>query len=121
MNLQIMSDILSVTQEYFQGIFEGDTRLLASAFHPDCMLYGDLKGNPYKKDLPTYLAGVKERKSPREQGESFQMKVTAIEAWGNNAIVKAHLHMLGHEYYDFLSFSKLEGRWRIVNKLFTEL
>ena len=116
-----MNDILSVTQSYFQGIFEGDIRLLEQAFHPSCLLYGDLKGTPYEKDLQAYLAGVQGRKSPKELGETFQMKVTAVEALGDNAIVKAHLHMLGHEYYDFLAFSKLEGQWRIVNKLFTEL
>ncbi|NRB52110.1 MAG: nuclear transport factor 2 family protein [Saprospiraceae bacterium] len=121
MHTNSISDIQSVAQSYFRGIFEGDLQLLQQAFHPNCLLYGDLKGTPYEKDLQAYLAGVQGRKSPKERGEDFQMKVTSIEAIGDNAIVKAHLHMLGHEYHDFLSFSKSEGKWQIVNKLFTEL
>jgi hypothetical protein len=31
------------------------------------------------------------------------------------------LPMLGYNYYDFLSLSKISGRWQIVNKLFTNV
>ena len=120
MNTQAIQDLQSVTQEYFQGIFEGDLDSLRNAIHIDCLLYGDIKGAPYRKTLEEYLSGVGGRKSPKELGETFQMDIASIEVAGNNAIVTAKLNMLGHEYFDFLSFSKLENQWWIVNKLFTE-
>lgn len=115
-----MHDIQQLIQDYFQGIYEGDLTALKKTIHPDCLLYGDLKGTPYRKTLVEYLAGVRSRKSPKDLGENFQMKTVSMEVLGKNAIVKAQLHMLGHEYFDFLSCSKLAGKWWIVNKLFTE-
>ncbi|OJJ23417.1 hypothetical protein BKI52_03390 [marine bacterium AO1-C] len=121
MNTQTINDIQAVMSNYFYGIYEGDVARLESAFDKSAVLYGDIKGAPYLKDVPAYIEGVASRKPPKVQGEVFGMKVTAIEVLGNNAVVKAHLPMLGYNYYDFLSLSKLNGQWKIVNKLFTHV
>ena len=113
--------IQSLIDDYFKGIFHGDIGKLRPAFHPQCLLFGDINGQPYFKNLDEYIEGVKNRKSPQEQGESFQMEMLGIEILGNNAIAKLHLPMLGYNYYDFLSLSKISGSWQIVNKLFTNV
>lgn len=114
-------EIQAVINNYFEGIFYGDLQKLESAFHPQCLLFGDINGQPYFKTLPEYLEGVKNRKSPYESGEIFRMKVLGIEVLGSNAIVKLHVPMLGYNYYDFLSLSKVNGKWMIVNKMFTNI
>ena len=113
--------IQSLIDDYFKGIFHGDIEKLRPAFHPQCLLFGDINGQPYFNNLDEYIEGVKNRKSPQEQGESFQMEILGIEILGNNAIAKLHLPMLGYNYYDFLSLSKISGSWQIVNKLFTNV
>lgn len=118
---QNSQDIQGVIENYFHGIFYGDTVKLASAFHPDCVLYGDINGEPYVKTLTAYLQGVKNRKSPSELGETFSMQLIGIELLGNNAMVKLHVPMLGFNYYDLLSLTKINGKWLIVNKLFTNI
>src|SRR5687768_7796534 len=115
------TEIQSLIDDYFKGIFRGDVEKLRLAFHPQCLLFGDINGQPYFKNVDEYLEGVRNRKSPHEQGENFSMEILGIEISGNNAIAKLHLPMLGYNYYDFLSLSKIAGRWQIVNKLFTNV
>ena len=115
------SEIKSVISHYFQGIYNGDSEKLENAFHPQALLFGDIRGEPYFKTVADYIDGVISRKSPSDLGESFKMEILAIEITGNMATVKAHLPMLGFNYYDFLSLSLLAGEWKIVNKLFTHV
>jgi len=116
-----IKDIQAVITDYFEGVFYGNIQKLESAFHPKCLLIGDINGNPYFKNREEYLEGVKTRKSPNELGESFDMKIIGIETLGNNALAKVHLPMLGYNYYDFLSLSKIDGQWIIVNKVFSNI
>lgn len=113
--------IQQTIQNYFLGIFNGDVPLLEKAFHPNCLLIGDINGEPYFKNIHEYLEGVKNRKCHRDLGETFKMKVISVEILGNNAIAKLHLPMLGFNYYDFMSLSKINSDWLIVNKLFTNI
>lgn len=113
--------IQNTINTYFEGIYQGDINHLKSAFHPEALLFGDINGDPYFRTLDQYLEGVKNRKSPKELGEAFKMKTLAIELLGQNAIAKLRMPMLGFNYFDILSFSKIEGKWLIVNKLFTHI
>jgi len=118
---KLSSEIKTLVSHYFQGIYNGDIEKLENAFHPQALLFGDIKGEPYFKTVTDYIDGVKTRKSPSDLGESFKMEILAIEITGNMATVKAHLPMLGFNYYDFLSLSLIAGEWKIVNKLFTHV
>jgi len=115
------SEIKNTISSYFEGIYHGDVEKLESVFHPEALLSGDIKGVPYFKTVSDYIAGVRNRKSPHDLGEEFQMKILGIEIIGNTAIAKLHLPMLGFNYYDFLSLSLVNGTWIIVNKLFTHV
>jgi len=115
------NEIKTTISNYFQGIYNGDTEKLERVFHPQTLLYGDIKGVPYFKNVADYIDGIKNRKSPKDLGEDFSMKINSIEIIGSNAVVKAHLPMLGFNYYDFLSLNKINGGWKIVNKLFTHV
>ncbi|TWI85808.1 putative lumazine-binding protein [Lacibacter cauensis] len=118
---QDIQQIQSVITNYFEGIYYGDIDKLSSAFHPQCLLIGDINGQPYFKSLEEYLHGVKNRKSPCDSGEQFQMKILGIEAVNDIASAKLHLPMLGYNYYDYMSLSRIEGQWKIVNKIFTNV
>ncbi|MEO2052898.1 MAG: nuclear transport factor 2 family protein [Allomuricauda sp.] len=106
---------------YFDGLFFGDIDKLKKAFDAECVLFGDINGESYRKSLEDYLAGVKNRKSPSELKETFKMEILAIEVLGHMAIAKLHVPMLGYNYYDFLSLTEIDGEWKIVNKLFVHV
>jgi len=116
-----VKELEKVVGNYFQGIYQGDVSLLASAFHHETHLFGDINGTEYAKSLEDYLQGVKGRKSPQELGEAFKMSIIGIEVLGNVAIAKLHLPMLGFNYYDYLSLTKIDAKWKIVNKVFTHV
>jgi hypothetical protein len=118
---KLSSEIKTVVSHYFQGIYNGDSDKLENTFHPQALLFGDIKGEPYFKTVADYIDGIKNRKSPNDLGEDFKMEILSIEIMGNMATVKAHSPMLGFNYYDFLSLSLVRGEWKIVNKLFTHV
>lgn len=115
------ADIQETIADYFKGIFFGDIPKLRSVFHPHCLLIGDINGQPYFKTVNEYLEGVQNRKSPNDLGEVFKMKILSIECRNSIAYIKLHVPMLGFNYYDYISMSKIDGRWMIVNKLFTNI
>lgn len=118
---QDVKEIQAVIINYFEGIFYGDIDKLESAFLPQCLLIGDINRQPYFKNLQEYLSGVRSRKSPDQLGEEFRMKILGIESVNDIAYAKLHLQMLGFNYYDYVSLSRIDGRWLIVNKIFTNV
>ena len=113
--------LAAVLSNYFNGIFKGDVELLRSTFHPQALVTGDVKGQPYFKSLDQYLDGVKNRKSPFELGETLRMEILSVEIINTIAIAKAHVPMFDFNYYDLLSLNKIDGTWVIVNKLLTHV
>lgn len=113
--------VTAVLSKYFDGIFNGNTVLLRTIFHPHTLLAGDIKGQPYFKTLDQYLEGVKNRKSPAELGERFRMEILSIEIINSIAVVKARVQIFEYNYHDLLSLSKVNGEWVIVNKLLTHV
>ncbi|WP_343487139.1 nuclear transport factor 2 family protein [Allomuricauda sp. d1] len=116
-----IKEIESLIVNYFDGIFFGDTSKLKSCFHENMFIYGDIKGVDYLKSVEEYLIGVKERQSPNDLNETPKMEIVGVDIMGKIAMVKLHVPMLGYNYYDYLSLSKLNGEWKIVNKIFTHV
>ncbi|HYD59832.1 MAG TPA: nuclear transport factor 2 family protein [Noviherbaspirillum sp.] len=113
--------VLEAVDAYCMGVYRGDTGLLKSVFHPKAALFAEVRGQPYYKPLDEYLAVVANRKSPEALGEPFLMKPLAVEVTHEIAFAKLHCPMLGFNYTDYLSFVREDGRWVIVNKLFTDV
>lgn len=117
-NNQSFLEIQQVLNLYFEGVYNGNVDKLKQAFHPQALLFGDVNQIPYFKTLHEYLEIVKNRKSPKDQGEEFDMVVHGIEVIGNMAIAKVGMRILNYEYRDFLSLISTGGTWQIVNKVF---
>ncbi|WP_024771422.1 nuclear transport factor 2 family protein [Aquimarina macrocephali] len=116
-----IKEIENLITNYFEGIFYGDITKLESCFHKNVYIYGDIKGVDYLKSVNEYLEGVKSRQSPRDLNENLKMKIIGIDIMGKIAMAKLHVPMLGYNYYDYLSLTKINNDWKIVNKLFTHV
>lgn len=118
------SDIESITKvlesNYFKGIYEGDVDLLGKAFHPETLLFGDIKGVPYAKTVEQYLDGVKNRQSPKDSGKPFKGEILSLHIVNSIAVAEAKVVMYDFIYHDILSFHKINGQWLIVNKMLTD-
>jgi len=119
-----MSDheaVLAVVDAYCKGVFQGDAGLLRSVFHPKAALFAEVRGQPYHKPLDDYLEVVANRQSPQARGERFRMKPVSVEVVHTIAFAKVHCPMYEFNYTDYLSLVHEDGRWMIVNKLFTHV
>ncbi|WP_430409393.1 nuclear transport factor 2 family protein [Kordia sp.] len=116
-----VKEIENLITNYFMGIFNGDSAKLEACFDDNVHIYGDVKEIEYLKSIKEYLAGVENRPSPKDLGESFQMKIIGIDIMGKIAMVKLHVPMLGYNYYDYLSLATIDNNWKIVNKIFTHV
>jgi hypothetical protein len=118
-------DKLAITRAlediYLKGIYEGDINLLRKVYHPDTLVFGDIKGVPYAKTLEQYLDGVKNRVSVKGSGKPFKGIITSIDVVNSIAVAKLHVKMYDFNYDEFLSFHKIDGQWFIVNKMLTDV
>jgi hypothetical protein len=111
----------ALNEYYFRGIYEGRVELLQQVFHPETCLFGDIKGQPYAKNLEQYLEGVAHRISPRDSEKPFQTEILRIEVINSIAVAKVWVTMYEFNYYDLLSFHQIDGQWLIVHKMFTHV
>lgn len=120
-----MEDSSAITQAlenyYLKGIYEGNINTLEHIFHPGTLLFGDVKGQPYAKTLAQYLDAVKNRKSPKDSGQPFKGEILSVDVINSIAVAKVHIKMYDFNYYDLLSFHKIDNRWLIVNKMFSDV
>ena len=113
--------VRQVLKAYGDGIYAGDVALLARVFDPRARLFGEVRGEPYFRDLAQYLDLVAHRQSPSELGEPYGFEILSVEVSGAIALARMRCRMLGHDYRDYLSLVCNDGCWRIVSKVFTDL
>jgi len=106
---------------YFRGIYEGDINLLKQVFKEGILVVGDIKGQPYAKTLDQYLDGVKNRQSPKDSGKPFETGIISIKIVNSIAVAEVKVKMYEFNYFDLLSFHRIDGKWLIVNKMLTDV
>ena len=116
------AEIVSILNDaYFKGIYTGDINLLSTVYYSGTLLFGDAGGKPYFKTLAQYLDGVKNRQSPKDSGKPFKAEIISIEIIQSIAVTKVHVKMYDFNYFELLSFHKLDGKWVIVNKMIADV
>jgi len=114
-------EVLAAIDAYCRGVYRGDIDLLRSVFDARALLFAHVRGETYFRPLDDYLAVVAARQSPEALGQAFRMKPICVEVTGDIAFAKIDCPMFDFHYIDYLSFVRQDGRWRIVNKTFTDV
>jgi hypothetical protein len=110
-----------LTNSYFKGIYAGDIQLLIGVYYSGTLLFGDVAGKPYFKNLNQYLDGVRNRESPKDSGKPFKTEIISIQVIQSIAMAEVKVKMYDFNYYEFLSFHKMDGKWLIVNKMISDV
>jgi hypothetical protein len=119
----MQTELLAITEvirTYLDGLYEGDTRKLADAFHEVCHLYR-VDDDGQVVDLPRgqWLAAVRARPVPREQGLPRADRIITIDVSGpESAFAKVECAIDSRFFTDYLSFLKIGDDWKIVSKTF---
>lgn len=111
--------IEAVLQTYFDGLYEGDTDKLASAFHPCSHLYWDKDG--VVQDLPReqWFEMVRSRGSAQSKGLARDDRILLLDLAGpETALAKVVCQLPPRFFTDYLVFLKTAEGWKIVSKVY---
>lgn len=114
-----MADVEKTIRIYFDGLYEGDVRKLASAFHEASHLYA--LGPDGVTDLPRaeWLKMVSSRPSPKTQALERSDRIVSIDFSGpETACVKVECAIPPRFFTDYLTLLKCKDGWRVISKTF---
>ena len=112
--------LLTLAQTYFDAAYEMDADKFASLFHRSSSVTkigedGDVGTTP----IENWLAAVRTLKSPKLQGARRHDEVLSIDLVKDLALVKLRLRLAPRRVTDMLSCLKVQGSWRIAQKVMT--
>jgi hypothetical protein len=111
--------IRQTVQYYFDGGKSRDSLTLRKAFHPDARMLFARDGKLVVVPIGEYITRVgSERLRPGEV-DSTERKVVSVDVVGDAAVAKLELKRPNALLTDYMSLLKVDGRWLIVNKIFT--
>lgn len=116
---QDLADVEKTVWSYLDGLYEGDTTKLATAFHEVSHLYA--LGSDGVTDLPRadWLKMVAGRPSPKSQALERADRIVSVDFSGpETAFVKLECAVPPRYFTDYLTLLKLKDGWRIVSKTF---
>jgi protease I len=99
--------------DYLEGGTTGDIARLRSAFHPSTVLKFVKDGSYGEWPVDAYLG----RMTPGKRSER-RTRILLVDFAGTCALVKAEVDYGSFRFIDYLSLLKVDGRWRIVGKIF---
>lgn len=111
--------IRQTVQYYFDGGKNRDSLALRKAFHPDARMLFARDGKLVVVPIGEYITRV--GSDPLEPGEvdSTERKVVSVDVVGDAAVAELELRRPDAILTDYMSLLKVDGRWQIVNKIFT--
>lgn len=110
----------AMAQTYFDAAYEMDADKFASLFHDASSVtkVGE-DGEVSVAPIAAWLTAVRNMTAPRQQGFERHDEVLSIDVAREMALVKLALQIQPRRFTDFLSCLKVNGSWRIVQKVTT--
>jgi hypothetical protein len=109
--------VRAALQHYLLGHATGDGAHHAMVFHPVSNLFwirGDTLNTRTSAD---YIAGAPG--SPAADEDRRRREITMVDVTGDAAVAKIVLDYPDAILTDYMSLLKIDGEWKIVNKIFT--
>jgi hypothetical protein len=104
---------------YLDGLYEGDTEKLASAFHPVAHLYSESDGRVADLPREKWLDMVRNRPSSKSQGHARHDRIVSIDQSGPaTAFAKVECALPPRFFVDYLTLIKTGAGWQVVAKAF---
>ena len=105
---------------YFDGFYRGDVGLLREIFHPSAHLYTAGAGPLQDDAMEAVYARVRGRTPPAATEQRRQDRILLIDRSGPEAaLAKVQLAIGPRLFTDYLSLLRLDGRWRIIAKVYS--
>lgn len=108
--------VRATIENYFRGHATGDGEFFKRAFHPDAKLFWIRDGKLAERTSAEFIGGASGKPAPDEAER--KRRIETIDITGNAAIVKLTLDYPTVRFTDYMSMLKIDGEWKIVNKIF---
>jgi hypothetical protein len=110
------SAVRETVQTYLHGLKFNDVDSLRKAFYPEARLFFVKKsGDLGQLTQAEWYEGFKANAGKEEAGS---LEIASVDVTGNAASVKVEEDYPGSHYTDYVALLKLNGEWKIVNKIF---
>jgi len=112
--------LAAIAKTYCDAAYEMDADKFASLFDPACSVTkAGEDGNVSVTPIEMWLAGVRSMKAPKLQGLERHDEILSIDVVRELALLKLKLQIPPRYFTDMLSCLKVDGVWRIVQKVTT--
>ena len=101
---------------YLQGHATGNGENHKKAFHPEAKLFWIRDGKFAERTSADYIAGAPGK--PADDEAQRKRSIEMIDITGNAAVAKVVLDYPNAKLTDYMSLLKIDGEWKIVNKIF---
>ena len=109
--------IREAVSHYLQGHATGDGAHHEMVFHPESKLFWIRDGQLNQRTSAEYIAGAPGK--PADDEAERERRIAMIDVTGNAAVVKVELDYPSALITDYFSMLKVDGEWKIINKIFT--
>ena len=108
--------VRAAIEHYFQGHATGDGAHYRKVFHPESKLFFVRDGKFAQRTSEEYIAGAP-GKAPEDEAQR-KRTIDWIDVTGDTAVAKLTLTYPAVTFTDYMALLKIDGEWRIVNKMF---
>ena len=103
-------------ENYIKGHATGDGEFMKKAFHTEGNLIFVRDGKYTTRSFADYIAGFTGKPAADEAGR--KRTIESIDVAGNAGSAKIILDYPTTRFVDYMSLLKINGEWKIVNKIF---
>ena len=119
MNKDNYTEELGLLNNYFDGLYRLDVEMLRDVFSPSAQYATIVDGSLLSLSIDEYFERLAQRIAPANEGKPYESRVLSIRFAGENtALAEVESSLFEHEYTDFLSLLRIDGRWRVQAKVF---
>ena len=112
--------LAAIAKTYCDAAYEMDADKFASLFDPSCSVTkAGEDGNVSVTPIEMWLTGVRSMKAPKLQGLERHDEILSIDVVKELALLKLKLQVPPRYFTDMLSCLKVDGTWRIAQKVTT--
>jgi hypothetical protein len=110
--------LTALAKTYCDAAYEMDADKFASIFHPSCSVTKTGEdGKVSVTPIEMWLAGVRSMQAPKLQGLERHDEILSIDVVRELALLKLKLQIPPRYFTDLLSCLKVDGAWKIVQKV----
>ena len=104
-------------ENYIKGHATGDAEYMKKAFHTEGNLIFVRDGKYTTRSFAEYIGGFTAPKTAADE-DRRRRSIESVDIYGNAASAKIILDYPNVKFVDYMSLLKINGEWKIVNKIF---